>query len=165
MVDSLNEKYQGLDQQQKRLLREYINNITNTSSLNEMINEEVDSVKQELTELSSKVDSEVIKIKITETIKQLDIHYPDLEINAENFEVNKKKFGRLELSAKEQNGNWMIQKLALKNPDGIITATGQWSNWRNIIVLCVYCLAFYNTEVCNITVEVLTCSMTAATNC
>ena len=64
------------------------------------------------------------------TIKQLDIHYPDLEINAENFEVNKKKFGRLELSAKEQNGNWMIQKLALKNPDGIITATGQWSNWK-----------------------------------
>ncbi|MFM8812660.1 MAG: YhdP family protein, partial [Methylophilaceae bacterium] len=64
------------------------------------------------------------------TIKQLDIRYPDLEINAENFEVNKKKFGRLELSAKEQNGNWMIQKLALKNPDGIITATGQWSNWK-----------------------------------
>ena len=72
MVDSLNEKYQGLDQQQKRLLREYINNITNTSSLNEMINEEVDSVKQELTNLSSNVDSDVIKIKITETIKQLD---------------------------------------------------------------------------------------------
>ena len=72
MVDSLNEKYQGLDQNQKRLLREFINNITNTNSLNLLINEEVETVKKELTELSSQVDSDVIKIKITETVKQLD---------------------------------------------------------------------------------------------
>lgn len=72
MVDSLNEKYQGLDQNQKRLLREFINNITNTNSLNLLINEEVETVKKELTELGSKVDSDVIKIKITETVKQLD---------------------------------------------------------------------------------------------
>lgn len=72
MVDTLNEKYKGLDQNQKRLLREFINNITNTNSLNLLINEEVESVKKELTELSSKVDSDVIRIKITETVKQLD---------------------------------------------------------------------------------------------
>jgi DNA mismatch repair ATPase MutS len=72
MVDSLNEKYQGLDQNQKRLLREFINNITNTNSLNVLINEEVETVKKELTELSSQVDSDVIRIKITETVKQLD---------------------------------------------------------------------------------------------
>lgn len=72
MVDSLNEKYQGLDQNQKRLLREFINNITNTNSLNVLINDEVETVKKELTELSSKVDSDVIRIKIAETVKQLD---------------------------------------------------------------------------------------------
>jgi hypothetical protein len=72
MVDSLNEKYKGLDHNQKRLLREFINNITNTNSLNVLINEEVETVKKELTELSSQVDSDVIRIKITETIKQLD---------------------------------------------------------------------------------------------
>lgn len=72
MVDNLNKKYQGLDQNQKRILREFINNITNTNSLNTLINEEVDSVKKELTELSSKIDSDVIKIKITETIRQLE---------------------------------------------------------------------------------------------
>ncbi len=65
------------------------------------------------------------------TIKQLDIQYPDLDINAENFEVNKKKLGRLELSAKEQNGNWMIQKLMLKNPDSVMNASGQWNNWKS----------------------------------
>jgi hypothetical protein len=72
MVDSLNEKYNGLDSNQKRLLREFINNITNTNSLNVLINEEVEIVKNELTALSSKVDSNVIRIKINETIKQLD---------------------------------------------------------------------------------------------
>lgn len=72
MVDSLNEKYKGLDQNQKRLLREFINNITNTNSLNVLINEEVESVKSELTKLSSKVESDVIRIKIAETVKQLD---------------------------------------------------------------------------------------------
>lgn len=72
MVDSLNEKYQILDQNQKRLLREFINNITNTNCLNLLISEEVEIVKKELTELSSKVDSDVIKIKIAETVKQLD---------------------------------------------------------------------------------------------
>ena len=72
MVDSLNEKYQGLDQNQKRLLREFINNITNTNSLNALINEEVETVKKELIELNNQVDSEVIKIKITEIVKQLD---------------------------------------------------------------------------------------------
>jgi hypothetical protein len=72
MVDSLNEKYQDLDHNQKRLLREFINNITNSNSLNLLINEEVETVKKELTELSSQIDSEVIRIKINETVKQLD---------------------------------------------------------------------------------------------
>ena len=72
MVDSLNKKYQDLDHNQKRLLREFINNITNSNSLNLLINEEVETVKKELTELSSQIDSEVIRIKINETVKQLD---------------------------------------------------------------------------------------------
>ena len=50
MVDTLNEKYKVLDQNQKRLLREFINNITNTNSLNLLINEEVESVKKEFSD-------------------------------------------------------------------------------------------------------------------
>jgi hypothetical protein len=72
MIDSLNEKYKGLDQNQKRILREFINNITNTNSLTKLISEEVNLIKNELSCLSSKIDSEVIKIKVTETIKQLE---------------------------------------------------------------------------------------------
>lgn len=72
MLDGLNEKYKELDSNQKRLLREYINNITNTSSLNDLIVTEVESVKKQLLEINSHVDCDVIRIKINETIKQLD---------------------------------------------------------------------------------------------
>lgn len=72
------------------------------------------------------------------TIKQLDMKYPDLDINAENFELNKKKFGRLELVAREQNGNWMINRLLLKNPDGVLNANGQWNNWKSKQTTAMY---------------------------
>ena len=61
---------------------------------------------------------------------QLNVKYPTLDIVAENFEINKKKMGRLELQAKEQLGNWGIDKLRLINPDGVLSANGEWNNWK-----------------------------------
>lgn len=72
LVESLNEKYKDLDTNQKNLLKEYINSISNTNSLKKLIDSEVDNVKVQLSELSSKVNDDVIKIKINETVKQLD---------------------------------------------------------------------------------------------
>jgi hypothetical protein len=40
LVDSFNEKYKGLDDKQKVLIREYINNISNTNSLRQYINQD-----------------------------------------------------------------------------------------------------------------------------
>ena len=62
--------------------------------------------------------------------KQLDFKYPGLDITADNFEIGKKKLGRLELQAQEQAGNWSIDKLKLINPDGVINANGEWRNWK-----------------------------------
>lgn len=62
--------------------------------------------------------------------KQLNIKYPALDIAAENFEINKKKMGRLELQAKEQYGNWGIDKLRIINPDSVLSANGEWNNWK-----------------------------------
>ncbi|NBO10090.1 MAG: TIGR02099 family protein, partial [Methylophilaceae bacterium] len=62
--------------------------------------------------------------------KQLNIKYPALDIAAENFEINKKKMGRLELQAKEQFGNWGIDKLRIINPDSVLSANGEWNNWK-----------------------------------
>ncbi len=73
LVDGMNKKYQGLDENQKTVLREYINNISNTNSLGAYIIREVDNVKQQLSILSSKIaDNDVIKIKINEVVRQLD---------------------------------------------------------------------------------------------
>lgn len=72
LVDSFNEKYKGLDDKQKILIREYINNISNTNSLRQYINEEVPLVRKEISELKSKVNNEVVRIKLDETLNQLD---------------------------------------------------------------------------------------------
>jgi hypothetical protein len=71
MMDKLNEKFDNLNGPQKRLLREFINNVTNTDTLNKLISEEIQNVKSELVKLNSQVTYDVIKIKINETINQL----------------------------------------------------------------------------------------------
>ena len=72
LVDSFNEKYKGLDEKQKVLIREYINNVSNTNSLREYINTEVPSVRNQLSELKKKIDNDVVRIKLDETLNQLD---------------------------------------------------------------------------------------------
>ena len=72
MVDSFNEKYKGLDEKQKVLIREYINNVSNTNSLREYINTEVPNVRSQLSELKKKIDNDVVRIKLDETLNQLD---------------------------------------------------------------------------------------------
>ena len=72
LVDSFNEKYKGLDDKQKILIREYINNVSNTNSLRQYINAEVPEVRKQISELKTKVNNDVVKIKIDETLNQLD---------------------------------------------------------------------------------------------
>lgn len=61
-------------------------------------------------------------------IKQIQ-DYPALDITADNFEFDKKNFGRLELVAFPQDENWNIQKFVMSSPDGVISGDGQWNNW------------------------------------
>ncbi len=73
LTEGMNKKYKELDENQKNVLREYINNISNTNSLGSYIVREVDGVKEQLKELINKIkDDDVIKIKIHEVIRQLD---------------------------------------------------------------------------------------------
>lgn len=71
LVDSLNEKYKGLNEDQKNLLREYINNVSNTNSLNKFVIQEIGVIKRNLSELCTRIPDEIIKIKINETINQI----------------------------------------------------------------------------------------------
>lgn len=56
--------------------------------------------------------------------------YPALDITVDNFEFGKKKLGRLELQASEQNEDWSIEKLRIINPESTLSAEGEWHNWK-----------------------------------
>ena len=66
VVDKFNEKYSNLGSSQKRLLREYINNVTNSVKLKEYVLSETTALQNKITELRSAIPSKVIKIKLNE---------------------------------------------------------------------------------------------------
>ena len=71
LVDKFNKKYKKLDESQKKLLENFINNVSNTNKIREFIDKEVLIVKEELSKHLPKVKDKVTKIKLTEAIKQI----------------------------------------------------------------------------------------------
>jgi hypothetical protein len=71
LVDRFNEKYSELNEDQRMLLKNYINNISNTNSLREYINEQLPVIRGKIAKLSKNVDDKVVKIKLREVITQL----------------------------------------------------------------------------------------------
>ena len=72
LVDKFNSKYKSLNTAQKKLLKEYINNISNTNSLKEFIGNEGKKVKKILAKYVSKVNDKITKIKLNEAVNQVD---------------------------------------------------------------------------------------------
>ena len=72
IIDKFNEKYSKLSAPQKHILREYINNVTNSEKLKKYILKETSSLKSNLLKLKSKVSSKVVRIKINEVAKLLE---------------------------------------------------------------------------------------------
>lgn len=71
LVESFNSKYSKLTNDQKGLLREYINNINNTGKLNEYVSNEITKLVEGLKEVGSKISDKVTKIKLAETIANI----------------------------------------------------------------------------------------------
>ena len=71
LVESFNNKYNNLTNDQKGLLREYINNINNTGKLSEYVSNEVTKLVEGLKEVGSKISDKVTKIKLAETIANI----------------------------------------------------------------------------------------------
>lgn len=72
LVDRFNEKYSELNEDQRLLLKNYINNISNTNSLREYINEQLPVIKSKIEKLSNKIEDDVVKIKLKEVTSQLN---------------------------------------------------------------------------------------------
>jgi hypothetical protein len=66
VVENFNTKYTDLLPEQKTLLKEFINNISNTVSLKEYINNQIQNIKLELEVLISKIVDKKIQIKLSE---------------------------------------------------------------------------------------------------
>jgi len=73
LVEKFNKKYSSLSKAQRTLLREYINNISNTNSLKEFIESETVKVKEKLQSMLPTVEDKVTKIKLNEAVNQADI--------------------------------------------------------------------------------------------
>ena len=75
LLEKFNDKYSDLQDNQKTLLKEYVNSVTNSPALKSYINQEIKTVKKDLTIYSQKVEDKAVAIKLSETkgmIKILD---------------------------------------------------------------------------------------------
>ena len=66
LLEKFNDKYKGLGENQKILLQEYVNSVSNSPSLKTYINSEIKEVKKQLTQYANTVTDQVVKIKINE---------------------------------------------------------------------------------------------------
>ena len=71
LVETFNKKYTNLNAEQKSLLREYINNVNNTSKFNEYFESELIKTITELHTMYKGMKDKITKIKLKETINVL----------------------------------------------------------------------------------------------
>jgi hypothetical protein len=69
MVEKFNNKYQNMSERQKGVLKEYITNISDTKNLKIYLNQQLDEIKVELTQLKEAQKDQVTKIKLEEVLK------------------------------------------------------------------------------------------------
>jgi hypothetical protein len=72
LVETFNKKYTNLDSKQKGLLKEYINNMSNTTKFKDYVAVEIPKIAKELRLIETKVCDKVTKIKLLETISVLE---------------------------------------------------------------------------------------------
>jgi len=66
LLEKFNEKYGDMTPAQKTVLKEYINNISNTVKLREFVNDSHTAIKAQIAELSKTVVDKTIQIKLNE---------------------------------------------------------------------------------------------------
>lgn len=71
LVETFNKKYSNLNSKQKDLLKEYINNISNTTGFKSYVEKEIPYIISELKKIGNRVNDTVTKIKLEETISVL----------------------------------------------------------------------------------------------
>ncbi len=83
LVDKFNEKYKNLSDKQKNVLKEYINNVSNTATLKTFVVEEAGNLKKTLSKQATEVKDQVIRIKLKEVVSLLG-KYEKMKVVNEN---------------------------------------------------------------------------------
>jgi hypothetical protein len=71
LIETFNKKYSNLNNDQKLLLKEYINNLSNTTGFKSYVEKAIPSIIKELKSIKSKIKDKVTQIKLAETISVL----------------------------------------------------------------------------------------------
>jgi hypothetical protein len=71
LLEKFNGKYASLNDNQKSVLKEFINSVDSTPKLKEFYNTKINEIKNELTTLAKKVTDKVVKIKLNEVNNML----------------------------------------------------------------------------------------------
>ncbi len=70
LLEKFNEKYSELLPEQKTILREFINSVSSTTKLRNVVNEEISKIKDRIVQNLHKVDN-ITQIKINEIVKNI----------------------------------------------------------------------------------------------
>jgi hypothetical protein len=71
LLEKFNSKYSTLSDKQKGVLKEFINNISNTTKLREFVNSNFKTITEEITELIPTISDKTTQIKLAEVITLL----------------------------------------------------------------------------------------------
>ena len=71
LLEKFNDKYKNLSQNQKTILREYINNIESTTNLKDFYNKEINSLKESILKQIPTTKNKSTKIKLEEISKMM----------------------------------------------------------------------------------------------
>ena len=69
LLEKFNNNYKDLLPEQKNILKEFITSVNSTTRLRNLVNEEVEKIKNEVEDLGLKIKDEVVKIKLQEVLK------------------------------------------------------------------------------------------------
>ena len=72
MLEKYNEKFDGLNAEQKEILKEYIHSVTDAPKLKEFLNSKFTKISESLKKNISKVTDPALQIKIKEVINLID---------------------------------------------------------------------------------------------
>lgn len=81
LVEQFNKKYSKLNENQRLLLKNYINDVNNNSKFKEYYKEQIKEVVSEIRNIYNKVGDKVTKIKLKETVRVLKSQKIKREIN------------------------------------------------------------------------------------